>query len=39
MKFLWKLHGNLGWHGNRSLKILNDISYESAKSILMKFHI
>ena len=39
MKFLWKLHGNFGCHGNLSWKILNDISYESAESILMKFQI
>ena len=39
MKFLWKLHGNFGCHGNRSWKFSNDISYESAEPILMKFHI
>ena len=43
MKFLWKLHGNFGCHGNRygnrSWKILNDISYKSTEPIFMKFHI
>ena len=39
MKFLWKLHGNFGCHGNRSWKISNDISYESAEPILMIFQI
>ena len=39
MKILWKLHGNFGGHGNRTYKKLNDISYESTKPILMKFHI
>ena len=37
-KFLWKLHGNFGCHGNRSWKITNDISYESFEPILLKFH-
>ena len=39
MKFLLKLNGNFGCHGNRSWKILNDIFYESTEPILMKFHI
>ena len=37
MKFLWKLYGNFGCHGNRTWKNLNDISYETTESILMKF--
>ena len=36
MKFLWKLNGNFGCHGNRSLKISNGISYESTEQILLE---
>ena len=39
MKFLWKLHGNFGCHGNRTWKNLNGIFYETTETILMKFHI
>ena len=39
MKFLWKLHGNCGCHGNGLWKVSNDIPYETAESFLMKFHI
>ena len=34
MKFLWKLYGNFGCHGNRTWKKLNDIFYETTEPIL-----